>query len=493
MSSFLSTDISPSLHPSQMKTSKSHYEFISSILKNTSITSTLTTLRNFTLIKEIGKGAFGTVYLSLDNNTHQIFAIKAIDKFFLAKQNRMMDALVERALLVSCDNERIVKLHSSFQTKSKLCFVIDYIPNRTLQDFIDATFPIDFEIAKYFAFEIAKALQYLHSEKDIVHRDIKPSNILLDEEYGIKLIDFASSVIEDKAFNMKTKRFEYCEENEDEIIGTCEYVSPEMLQLKETRKKCNDIWSYGCILYQLFHGVTPFRGHCQSETMKNIEKGKFTINSNLPIELRRLIERCLCYDTKERITIDEIISHDFFKGFNINIIDEIESDPKNRKYFNILTKEKQSFNTLCECSTLEDEEYLVDKVQIHTDDYEIENFYHINQISNDIIDDYYYQSSTDEDVIHSGIVTVDRGVFHKKKELYLKLSKGGELICYNDHTEKEEVFKLSKVDKSSITMNKDVNNILISLDKDRLTKWKKVFVTSTKKEMEKWYKSLEMI
>ena len=481
MNSFLSTDNTPPLRPSQMKTSKSHYEFISSILKNTSLSNTMTTIRNFTLIKEIGKGSFGTVYLSLDNTSHQVYAIKAIDKFFLAKQNRTMDALVERALLVSCDNERIVKLHSSFQTKTKLCFVIDYV--------------IDFDLAKYFAFEIAKAIQYLHREKNIVHRDIKPSNILLDEDYGIKVIDFASSIIEDMAFNMKTKRFEHSDENEDDIIGTCEYVSPEMIQRRDMRKKSNDRWSYGCILYQLFNGVTPFKGNCQSETMKNIERGKFTINPNLPLALRQLIERCLCYDNKERICIDDIIEDNFFKGYTVvksDIIDAIERDPKNRKYFNILSKDKKSFTTLCECSTLEDEEYLVDKVKISTDEYEIENFYHIHQISNDIIDDYYYTSPSSE-ITHSGCVTVDPGVFHRKKSCYMVLKKG-ELICYTDHTEKEEVFKLSKVDRSRITMNKDVNNILINLDKneDRLTKWKKVIVTSTKKEMEKWYKSLEI-
>ena len=495
MNSFLSTDNTPPLRPSQMKTSKSHYEFISSILKNTSLSNTMTTIRNFTLIKEIGKGSFGTVYLSLDNTSHQVYAIKAIDKFFLAKQNRTMDALVERALLVSCDNERIVKLHSSFQTKTKLCFVIDYVPNRTLQDFINATFPIDFDLAKYFAFEIAKAIQYLHREKNIVHRDIKPSNILLDEDYGIKVIDFASSIIEDMAFNMKTKRFEHSDENEDDIIGTCEYVSPEMIQRRDMRKKSNDIWSYGCILYQLFHGVTPFKGNCQSETMKNIERGKFTINPNLPLALRQLIERCLCYDNKERICIDDIIEDNFFKGYTVvksDIIDAIEGYPKNRKYFNILSKDKKSFTTLCECSTLEDEEYLVDKVKISTDEYEIENFYHIHQISNDIIDDYYYTSPSSE-ITHSGCVTVDPGVFHRKKSCYMVLKKG-ELICYTNHTEKEELFKLSKVDRSRITMNKDVNNILINLEKneDRLTKWKKVIVTSTKKEMEKWYKSLEI-
>ena len=297
------------------------------------------------------------------------------------------------------------------------------------------------------------------------------------------------------AFNMKTKRFEHSDENEDDIIGTCEYVSPEMIQRRDMRKKSNDIWSYGCILYQLFHGVTPFKGNCQSETMKNIERGKFTINPNLPLALRQLIERCLCYDNKERICIDDIIEDNFFKGYTVvksDIIDAIEGDPKNRKYFNILSKDKKSFTTLCECSTLEDEEYLVDKVKISTDEYEIENFYHIHQISNDIIDDYYYTSPSSE-ITHSGCVTVDPGVFHRKKSCYMVLKKG-ELICYTDHTEKEEVFKLSKVDRSRITMNKDVNNILINLDKneDRLTKWKKVIVTSTKKEMEKWYKSLEI-
>ena len=248
MSSFISTEnvIYHSPSPSTtFKTSKSHNQLISSIIKSNPLPQNSVTIRQYTLLKELGKGAFATVFLAYDNNTQDIVAIKVIDKFFLSRHKKTNEALIERIILAGCDNKRIIKLISAFQSKYKLYFVLEYALNNTLQDLIDNCFPLPYQVAKFYARELANVIFYLHNEKNIIHRDIKPNNILLDEFYGIKLIDFAFSVKENMEFNMKSKRFELCKENKineyEDIVGTCEYVAPEMINKTNMKSKSNDI------------------------------------------------------------------------------------------------------------------------------------------------------------------------------------------------------------------------------------------------------------
>lgn len=511
MSSFISTENANYHSPSSsttFKTSKSHNELISSIIKSNPLPQNSVTIKQYTLLKELGKGAFGTVFLAYDNNTQNIVAIKTIDKFFLSKHNRTNEALIERIILTECDNKRIIKLISAFQSKYKLYFVLEYAPNKTLQDLIDNCFPLPYQVAKFYARELANVIFYLHNEKSIVHRDIKPNNILIDECYGIKLIDFAFSVKENMEFNMKSKRFEQIKENKinenEDLIGTCEYVAPEMINKTSMRSKSNDIWAFGCILYQLYHGVTPFKGICQSNTLSKIKKGEFHINGDLPMDLQDLIKKCLNLDIELRIDINGILNHSFFKE-NLktneinenNIINFIENDKKFRSYFNILTRSIIYFD-YNETSTMEEEDetesgLLENKsyIKVEGSGYEVENYAHTAEISNDIIEDYYYSNSSlvkeseKSNIIYTGLIEIERGIFGKKKFHQMILYKEGRLEIYENFNKKRKIYFLVEnlgSENFRCSLDKNVSNITIFYNK------KKVVFYSVKTELEKWYK-----
>lgn len=116
-------------------------------------------------------------------------------------------------------------------------------------------------------------------------------------------------------------KFVPCEsKNEEDIVGTAEYASPEMLSHSVVDSRSTDIWALGCILYLFFHGKTPFKAESDAIIFDNILKLKYSMKSDIPIEVRDLISHLLTLNPEERIVYDsdfsKIKKHPFFKGID---------------------------------------------------------------------------------------------------------------------------------------------------------------------------------
>ena len=112
---------------------------------------------------------------------------------------------IEKLVLTHLKSPYIIKFYQTFQDKLKLYFLLEYIPNGSLFEFMKKEKSISDKLARHFVAEIVQGLKYLR-EKEIVHRDLKPGNILLDENYHIKFIDFATSKILNKTLQSKVPR-----------------------------------------------------------------------------------------------------------------------------------------------------------------------------------------------------------------------------------------------------------------------------------------------
>jgi 3-phosphoinositide dependent protein kinase-1 len=144
-------------------------------------------IKDFEIISELGKGAYAKVVLARYILTNKNIAIKILNKNFIHKVNKSHEALIEREILTSLNHPNIIKLHSTFQDKQKLYFVLDYAPNRDLSTFIRSQGKLSFELARFYAAEIVNAIEYLHS-MNIAHRDLKPENMILDINMHIKIV-----------------------------------------------------------------------------------------------------------------------------------------------------------------------------------------------------------------------------------------------------------------------------------------------------------------
>ena len=143
-------------------------------------------IRDFVIIKEVGQGSFGSVFLVEKETNKKKYAIKVINKDFLSRTERTEEALIERLILSRCKHPSIVRLSLSFQTKHKLFFVIEYCPNKDLDELLRKFGTFEPDLALQIICELVNVLDYLHNKMEISHNDLKPSNILLDANFHIK-------------------------------------------------------------------------------------------------------------------------------------------------------------------------------------------------------------------------------------------------------------------------------------------------------------------
>ena len=306
-------------------------------------------IRHYQLIKKIGEGSYGKIYLAEDTKKNNLVALKIIDKTFLELLGKTEEAFIEQYMLINFKNKNIINLLSCFQTKQKLVFVIEYFQNGNFENYLKQIQSINgilsYETSKFYLAELLNILLFFQ-EKNIVHLDLKPGNILIDERLHLKIIDFASAKIIGKEYDLKLKKFVKNSNNNNNklknndkknnninLIGTAEYVSPEMINGNIINYKSCDIWSFGIIMYQLFHGYSPFKGQSDFETLENIKKGKFIINEKLSFDVKDLIKKLLNYNQCERIGVNDIkdiMNHNFFKGINFENL-FFEKVPENFK------------------------------------------------------------------------------------------------------------------------------------------------------------------
>jgi tRNA A-37 threonylcarbamoyl transferase component Bud32 len=144
----------------------------------------------FELLKQIGRGAFGRVYLVRKRDeTDKLFAMKVLHKSDVFNRNQAAHVKAERDILAEADNEWVVKLYYSFQDEENLYFVMDYVPGGDLMNLLIKLEVFSEELARFYIGELTCAIESVHA-LGFIHRDIKPDNILIDKNGHIKLTDF---------------------------------------------------------------------------------------------------------------------------------------------------------------------------------------------------------------------------------------------------------------------------------------------------------------
>ena len=455
----------------KLKSSKSEHNLIS-----LSYSGQTQRVKDYELYKEIGRGAYGKVFLGKKFDEETKVAIKVLDKFFLSKNEKTHEAMIERSVLTMCNHPSIIKLLSTFQTKNKLFYVLEFCQNKDL-DFLSKKFGIISDnIARVFAAEIINVLDYLHNTLNFSHRDLKPSNIMLDSNFHIKLIDFSTAKKDGYKFDMHQKTFVLSNVIDKEIVGTAEYCSPEMLNQNVLHSPSVDVWAFGCMLYLFYHGRSPFKADTDARTFLNIKSGKTIISELIPKDAKDLIEKSLCVDQTKRITVKEIKHHDYFKNINFETLLEEEVPIKKDIFdkFKIKLTNGDSntgfWNNFCnEVNGRNLVEFVVENFSVFT-----------------IIDDYVEKpkmeitfSSNSMNLIYEGMVI--RKHLLQDTYYYLKLYSNKKLKCSNPNDPNDLFsFKISQ----STTVQYQGNTILIREGKNKF-----VF-SSTTSELLKWYSLL---
>ncbi|XP_037073648.1 rho-associated protein kinase 1-like isoform X2 [Pollicipes pollicipes] len=268
---------------------------------------------DFSLIKVIGRGAFGEVQLVRHNSTRQVYAMKLLSKYEMIKRSDSAFFWEERDIMAHANSDWIVKLHYAFQDFRYLYMVMDYMPGGDLVNLM-SNYDVPEKWARFYTAEVVLALDAIHS-MGFVHRDVKPDNMLLDKHGHLKLADFGTCMKMDKDGLVRS----------DTAVGTPDYISPEVLKSQGGDgvygREC-DWWSVGVVLYEMLVGDTPFYAESLVGTYGKIMDHKNALQFPDDVELTNDAKSLICgflTDRSQRLGRDgvaEIKAHRFFVDDN---------------------------------------------------------------------------------------------------------------------------------------------------------------------------------
>ncbi|UJR24837.1 hypothetical protein I4U23_006209 [Adineta vaga] len=270
------------------------------------------TMNDFSVHRIIGRGGFGEVYGCRKADTGKMYAMKCLDKKRIKMKQGETLALNERIMLslVSTGEEGcpfIVCMTYAFHTTDKLCFILDLMNGGDLHYHLSQHGVFSEKEVKFYAAEIILGLEHMHL-RSIVYRDLKPANILLDEHGHVRISDLGLAC-------------DFSKKKPHASVGTHGYMAPEVLAKGVAYDSSADWFSFGCMLYKLLKGHSPFRQH-KTKDKHEIDKMTMTMNIELPEtmtnEMRTLLEGLLQRDVDKRLgcmgkLAEEVKDHPYFK------------------------------------------------------------------------------------------------------------------------------------------------------------------------------------
>ena len=276
---------------------------------------------NFKIIKKIGSGSFGSVYKVLDINNNKNFAIKRIE---INDENKENIIIVEKEanILKELKSENIVKYIDCFWEEESFNIIMEFCEYNDLRSYINnfrkKNELIPESIIRIIIAELSNGIKEIHS-KNVIHRDLKPENIFISNDYKIKIGDFGISKILDGTNYAQT------------FAGTYFYMAPEIINYNKYTNKV-DIWSLGCILYELCTLKKCFDSNNIIQLAKLINSG---IHGKIDLNyynryLQNIIDLSLEINEKKRLSITEIrnliskeLTIEQIKKLNIKSIDKL--------------------------------------------------------------------------------------------------------------------------------------------------------------------------
>ena len=282
-------------------------------------------MENFILGKILGKGSYGSVRLVERKEDHQIYAMKSVVINNL-KEKEKQNSFNEVRLLASLKHQNIIDYKESFfdEIEKTLNIVMEYADDGDLRTKISQTLKdhLSFEEVTIWnvLIQTLEGLKYLH-ENNIIHRDLKSANIFLTKSGLVKIGDLNVSTIAKKGVaNTQT--------------GTPYYASPEIWNDKPYNSKC-DIWSLGCIIYEMAALHVPFRGTSLHQLYCRVMKGTYLqIPSRYSNELKNIIKLFLVVDSRKRPSAEELLKNEII----IKKMKELGINKKNKNEKAMLIK-----------------------------------------------------------------------------------------------------------------------------------------------------------
>jgi len=275
-------------------------------------------LGRYKIIEELGRGSFGTVYKAEDQTLDRVVAIKVlhsqltVDPGFIGRFNQ------EAKLAVRLDHPNLVPIYDLGQIDGRFFIAMGLMSGGSLKDRLNKEGAFDADKARDVFSQILQGMQVIH-DNNIIHRDLKPGNILFDQ-YGIARISdlgFAKAIHSDASLSLSMS---------GGMIGTPAYMAPEIWEGKPA-SPASDIYSLGCILYEILTGEVLFDGESAAEVMtKHVIHGPKLETRALPLFWKNILEKCLAPKAQDRYASIQQIFDDLKEEVNKDVQENLVED-----------------------------------------------------------------------------------------------------------------------------------------------------------------------
>lgn len=263
------------------------------------------TLADFSIRRTLGTGSFGRVHLVQSRHNEKFYAVKVLKKYQVVKMKQVEHTNSEKAMLERVRHPFLVNLWGTFQDTKNLYMVMDFVEGGELFSLLRKSQRFPNPVAKFYAAEVALALDYLH-QQNIIYRDLKPENLLLDRNGHIKITDFGFA--------------KYVPDITWTLCGTPDYLAPEVVSSKGYNKSV-DWWSLGVLAFEMLAGYPPFYDSDPIRLYEKILACKIRYPGYFDPLAKDLLKNLLTADLTKRFGnlrngSRDIMDHQWFKEVN---------------------------------------------------------------------------------------------------------------------------------------------------------------------------------
>ncbi len=244
--------------------------------------------------RELGRGGMGVVYLAEDTRLHRRVALKALAPHIISDPKQKERLRSEARIAASLSHPAIATVYALEESEGHLYIASEYVEGENLRSELQQG-PLSPQALLDLAVEIVQGLVAAHAG-GVIHRDLKPENIMRNKKGQLKILDFGVAI----APEMDLREEPLTEPGT--LLGTPSYMAPEQLKGETVDFRC-DIFTFGILFYELASGSNPFRGETPISTIAKIlesEPPPLSQFTTSPVQLDRIVERCLPKDPEQR-------------------------------------------------------------------------------------------------------------------------------------------------------------------------------------------------
>jgi serine/threonine protein kinase len=279
---------------------------------------TATRLGPYEIVAPIGAGGMGEVYRARDTRLNRDVAIKILPEFFATDVDRLRRFQLEAQSAGALNHPNVLAIYDIGTYENTPYLVSELLQGESLKERLSQG-KLGINRAVDYGRQIAAGLAAAHA-KGITHRDIKPDNLFITRDGRVKILDFGIAKLTGAQVSGQTATMAL-NTSAGTVMGTAAYMSPEQARGQAVDQR-SDIFSFGCVLYEMLTGARPFHGDTAADLMSSILREEPDLNKIPSPVLQRIVAHCLEKSPEQRFQSAQDIA------FDLEAITQQDSGPK---------------------------------------------------------------------------------------------------------------------------------------------------------------------